>query len=146
MYTHLNDLTTSTPCTAIWHLKTFEDDSYIDNNTLHARTEHHSLVEYLITHHLTSADEEEEHFPTAPLNDDVWMEEPVPDRHLYIHEHSQHDLCPYPCPSSLNQLHLTPDYTPTPQYMDLSDIFNFPDVITTASNNDIPNQEDVLKL
>ena len=50
--------------------------------------------------HLTSAkeeDDEEEHFPTAPFNDDIWMEEPVPDRHLCISERSQpHDLCPYP--------------------------------------------------
>ena len=50
-----------------------------------------------MAHHLTSADKEEyeveEHFPTGPLNDDVWIEEPVPDWHLCIHEHSQHDLC-----------------------------------------------------
>ena len=26
--------------------------------------------------------EEEEDFPTAPLDDDIWMEEPVPDRHF----------------------------------------------------------------
>ena len=28
-------------------------------------------------------------FPTAPLNDDIWLEEPVPARHLCIHEKSQ---------------------------------------------------------
>ena len=99
-------------------------------------------------HHLTSADKEEEdakeHFPTAPLNDDVWMKEPVPDRNLCIHKHSQHDLCSYPCPYTLDQLHLTPDYAP--QYMNLSDILNFPDVITTASDEDIPNLEDFLQL
>ena len=100
--------------------------------------------------HLTSADEEEEdveeHVPAAPLNDDIWMEEWVPDRHLCIHEHSQHDLCPDPCPYSLDQLHLTPEYAPTPQYIDLSDIFNFPDVITTTSDEDIPILEDVPEL
>ena len=74
------------------------------------------------------------------------MEDPVPDRHLCIHEHSLHNLCPYPCPYSLDQLHLTPDYAPTPHYMDLSDIFDFPDVTTTASHEDIPNLEDVLEL
>ena len=97
--------------------------------------------------HLSSTDnneEEEEHFPTAPLNNDVWMEEPVPDRHLCINEDSQHDLCPYPCLYSLDQLHLAPDYTM--QYMDLSDILDLPDVITTASDKDIPNLEDVLQL
>ena len=85
-HAHLNDLTTS-----IHHL-TFEehDDSSIDSNPIHDS-------------HVTSADEEvEEHFPAAPLSDDVWMEEPVPDRHLCINEHSQHDFCPYPCPYSLD--------------------------------------------
>ena len=62
----------------------------------------------------------EEHSPMASLDDNVWMEEPVPDRHLCIHEDSQHDLCPYPCLYSLDQLHLTPDYVP--QYMDLRNI------------------------
>ena len=99
-----------------------------------------------MAHHLTSTEEEgdKEHFPTAPLNDGVWMEEPVQDRHLCIHEHSQHDLCPYPWPYSLDQLHLTPDYAP--QYMDLNNIFNFPYVITTASDKDIPSLEDVLQI
>ena len=36
----------------------------------------------------------EEHFPTISLDDDFWMEEPVPERHLCIHENSHHDLCP----------------------------------------------------
>ena len=65
--------------------------------------EQSSPTEHQMAHHLTSADDEEEveeeHFPTAPLSNDVWMEEPVPDRQLCIYEHSQpHDLCPYPCP------------------------------------------------
>ena len=87
--------------------------------------EQSSLTEHPMACHLHRADEEEdkeECFPTAPLDDDVWMEEPVPDRHLCIHEHSQHNLCPYHCPYSLDQLHLTPEYTPTPQYMDLNNI------------------------
>ena len=103
-----------------------------------------------MAHHLTSAEaeeDEEECFPTLPLDDDVWMEELVTDRNLCIHEHSQpHDLCPYPCPYSLDQLHLTPEYAPTPQYLKLSNIFDFHNVITTASDNDIPTLEDVLKL
>ena len=128
------------------HLKFEADDgSSLDNNTLLARMEHHSPVEHPMACHLSNTDEEEEeHFPTAPLNDDAWMEEPVPDRHLCNHEDSQHNLCPYPCLYSLDQLHLTPDYAP--QYMDLSDIFDFQDVITTASDEDIPNLEDVLKI
>ena len=86
------------------------DDSLLDDNTLHARMENHSPEEHPVAHHLTSAEEEEEdeededleeHFPTSLLNDDVWMEEPVPDRHLCIHEHSQHSLCPIPLPIQL---------------------------------------------
>ena len=124
----------------------------IDSNPIHGRTEQSSPTEHQMAHHLTSAEEEEEEeenndFPTVSLGVDVWIKEPVPDRHLCIHEHSQpHDLCPYPCPHGLDQLHPTPEYAPTPQYMDLSDIFDFPDVMTTASDEDIPSLEDVLKL
>ena len=75
------------------------------------------------------------------------MEEPLPDRHLCIHEQSQaHNLCFYPWPYSLDQLHPAPKYPPEPQHMDLSDIFDFPDVMTTASDNDTPNLEDVFGL
>ena len=42
--------------------------------------------------------DEEEDFPTVPLDDDHWTTEEIPDRHLCIHEHSvPHSLCPYPC-------------------------------------------------
>ena len=75
------------------------------------------------------------------------MEETVQDGHLCIHEQSQpYNLCPYPCPYSLDQLHLTPEYAPALQCMDLSNTFDFPDVMTTASSEDIPSLEDVLKL
>ena len=127
-----------------------DDDFSLDNNTLLARTECHSPVKHPMACHLSSTDEdeeeeeEEENFPTAPLNDDVWMEESVPVKHLCIHEDSQHDLCLYPCPYSLDQLHFASDYSP--QYMDFSDIFNFQDVMTTTSDEDIPNLEDVLQL
>ena len=66
------------------------------------------------------------------------------ERHLYIHENSQHDLCPYPCLYSLNQLHLTQN--DALQYMNLSDIFKFLNIITTARDKDIPSLEDILKL
>ena len=132
---------------------TFEEDDYssLCRDTPNTRTEHHSPEEHPMAHHLTSIEEEdkeeedtEEDFPTAPLNDNVWMEKPVPDRHLCIHEHSQNKLCPYPCLYSLDQLHLTLDYAP--QYMDLGDILDLADKITIASDKDIPNLEDVLQL
>ena len=31
----------------------------------------------------------EENFPTAPLDDDIWLKDSFPDRHLCIHEQSQ---------------------------------------------------------
>ena len=99
--------------------------------------------------HLPSITEEdkddiEEHFQTVSLDDNVWMEEPVPKRHLCIHESSQPDLCPYPCPYSLNPLHLAQE--DAMQYIDLNDIFDFPDIIVSASNDDVPSLEDILRL
>ena len=49
---------------------------------------------------MTSPPLTEEHFPTAPLDDDVWAEEPIPDRCLYIHERPDepNHQCSYPCP------------------------------------------------
>ena len=124
-----------------------DEKSSLGRDTPLDRTDHHSPIEHPMAHHLSSADEndvgeEEEHFLIALLNDAVWMEEPVPDRHVSIHEDSQHHLCLYPCPYSLDQLHL--NYIP--QHMDLSDISDFQDVKTTASDEDIPNLEDVLQL
>ena len=132
------------------HLRFKDDDnSSINSATFHARTEHHSPVEHPLAHHLSSADDnkeetdkKEEHFPTGPLHDNIWMEEPVPGRHLCIHEDSQHKLCMYPCPYSLDQLHL--NYAP--QCMDLCKISNFQDVTTTTSDEDIPILEDVFQL
>ena len=88
---------------------TFEED----RDTPYHSMEHHLPDENTLACHLTSMEEEdedeedaEEHFPTSSLDDDVWMIEPVSERYLYIHENSQHDLCPYPCLYSLNLLHL----------------------------------------
>ena len=129
--------------TACHHLTSKEDRA-----TAHPRMEHHLPDENTMACQLTSMEEDEEDaeecLPTALLDEDVWMEEPVPERHLCIHENSQHDLCPYPCPYSLNQLHLAENNAP--QYMDLSDIFKFPNVMTSASDEDIPSLEDILKL
>ena len=45
---------------------------------------------------------EEEDFPTAQLHDAIWLEDPVPDRHLYIHVQSQPLYqCSHPCPYTL---------------------------------------------
>ena len=83
---------------------------------------------------------DEEDFQTVPLEDDHWTTEEIPDRHLCIHKHS---LCPYPCPCM--------DYTSTLFHntLDLSDISEFEDLMTTSSDEDIPVLDDeiwILKL
>ena len=78
--------------------------------------------------------EEEEDFQTVALDDDHWITDLVPDRHLCIHEHLQpHSLCCYQCLYSL-------DSTPASYHdtLDLSDISDFEDVMTTSSDEEIP--------
>ena len=100
-------------------------DKEDNESSLDPRIEDHSPKDDILAHHLPSIAEEEdndteEHFPTVSLDDDFWMEEPVPERHLWIHENSQHNLCPYLCAYSLNPLHLTQE--DGPQYLDLNNI------------------------
>ena len=116
---------------------TYEDDTM----------ENHSSEDDILACHLPSIaaeedNEMEEHFPTVSADDDFWIKDPIPERHLHIHEDAEHDLCPYPCPYDLNQLHLTQEDA---QYMDLNDIFDFPDVMVSA-DHDMPSLEDILKL
>ena len=63
-----------------------------------------------------------------------------------MNSHNLMTCGPYPWPYSLDQLHPTPEYASAPQYMDLSDIFHFPDGMTATSNKDIPSLEDVFGL
>ena len=78
-----------------------------------------------------------------------WLEDPVTDRHLFIHEQSQpHYQCSYPCPYILDLPHYTPEYASPPYYemIDLSDILDLQDVMTTTSDEDIPDLEDIFRL
>ena len=122
-----------------------------DSSPLHGRAELSSHVQqHMVYHHTDDAFQgatKEEDFPTAPWNEDIWLEEPVPVRHLCIIEQSQQDfLCSYPCPCSLNLPPLTPEDTPVSYHemMDLDDISDFQDVMTTTSKADIPSLDDVL--
>ena len=79
---------------AVHHQLTYEEDA-----TSLVMIENLSSEDDILAHHLPSITEEEdddieEHFSTVPLDDDFWMEEPVPERHLCIHDNAQHDLCP----------------------------------------------------
>ena len=92
------------------HQLTYEEH---DESSLDSRMETHSPEDDVLASHLPSIDEEDddmkEHLLTVSLDDSFWMEEPVPEKHLCVHENSQHDLCPYPCLYNLNLLHLTPE-------------------------------------
>ena len=95
----------------------------------------------------------EEHFPTAPLDDEVWCEDPILDRPLCIHErpHKPNLQCSYPCPYSTTTCRMVlPQSTPhgaavlNYEQMEFSDISSdFPDNMMTTSNDDIPDLEDI---
>ena len=130
--------------TAFHHLtfSSSDEDSPVRTNTpdsspLHGKTEPPSLVQHHIDYHHTSpgtddsfqdTSAKEENFPTAPPDDNIWLEDPVPDRHLCIHEQSQpHYQYSYPCPYRLNLPQSAPEDAPAPYYemMDLSNISDF---------------------
>ena len=146
---------------SVCHHWIFSDDenSSLNSNQLHDRMELSLPVEQPMCHCLTDnsfqdvtseeeeEEEEEELFPTAPLDDKIWMEETVPDRHLCIHEQSKpHDLCPLPLPIQLVSATPTPEYASAPWHMDLRNLFDFPDVMTTTSDEDILSLEDFFGL
>ena len=95
----------------------------------------------------------EEHFPTAPLDDEVWSEDPIPDRVLCIHKgpHGSNLQCSYPWFYSttafrMDLLQSTPQGAIVLNYeqIDFSDIpSDFPDIMMTTSDNDIPDFEDI---
>ena len=96
----------------------------------------------------------EEHFPTAPLDDEIWLEDPIPDRQLCIQKapHEPNHQCSYPCPYSTTTFRIDlPQSTPQDEavlnygLMDFSDIpSDLPDIMMTTSDNDIPDLEDIL--
>ena len=74
----------------------------------------------------------------VPLDSDHWTTEEIPDRTLCIHEHAlPHRMCLYPCPYATYQVSSYVDS------LDLSDIFDFEDIMITSSNKDIPALEDI---
>ena len=95
----------------------------------------------------------DKHFPTTPLDDDIWTEEQIPDRCLYIHETTDepNNQCSYLCPYDsttfqMDLLQSTPQSETVFHYdlMDLSDISSdLPHIMATMSEADIPDLEDV---
>ena len=121
-------------------IDTSEDDA--PSPCIHSQIQTHrpepqtSTSEGTLDAHVYPWDSKEEDFQTVPLDDGHWTTEEIPDRPLCIHEHSlPHRLCPYLCPYANYQI---PSYIET---MELSDIFNFEDIMITSSNEDIPAPE-----
>ena len=95
-----------------------------------------------------------ENFQTVPLDDDVWSEDPIPDRCLCIHDtpdesnHQYSYSCPYRSTTFRMDLsQSTPQNEAVFYYdpMDFSDISSdLSDIMTTTSDNDIPNLVHVL--
>ena len=80
----------------------------------------------------------EQDFQTVPLNDEHWDMEEIHKRPLCIHEHAlPHGLCLYPCPYVNYQ---TSSYYDS---LDLSNISEFEDAMTTSSDEDVPPLEDI---
>ena len=80
---------TSDPC--LWHCSTPDDSPLWGRAEPPSQLQHH--INYYYTSTLSIDDsfqgataEDEEDFPTVPLDDNIWLENPVPDRHLCIHE------------------------------------------------------------
>ena len=87
---------------------------------------------------LEAEGEVEEDFQTVPLDGEHWDMEEIHDRPLCIHEHSlPHGLCPYPCPYLDYQASLYDDT------LDLSNISEFKDLMTTSSDQEIPALNDI---
>ena len=127
------------------------------SSPLHERVEAPSPVHHHMNYHHTSTpsthdsfqDATEEDFPTAPLDGTIWLEDPVPDTHLCIHDQSQlHYQCSYHCPYRLDLPHSSPEDAPAPYYemMDLSDISDIEGVTTTTCDEDILDLEDIFRL
>ena len=84
-----------------------------DNSPIYRGAEPPSPVHHHVNHHhmsTPSTDEfffqdatADENFPTAPLDDDILLEDQIPNRPLCNHEPSKPNYqCSYPCPYSLD--------------------------------------------
>ena len=83
--------------------------------------------------------DEEEDFPTVPLDDEHWAAEIVPERTFCIHENGlPNTVCQHPCPYWKND---------TVSYIDslaLSDISDYEDyMMTTSDDEDLPGMDKV---
>ena len=161
-YTHPKDSEATVLYTAIWCLAVlmkralWDPVTYIhlwhssssDSNPFHGRAEPPSPVQHYMNYHHTctpSTDDffhdatAEGDFPTAQIDDTICLEDPVPDRHLCIHEESQlHYQNSYPYPYRLDLPHPLQK-----MQQDLSDISDIQNVMTTTSDDNLSDLEDI---
>ena len=129
-----------------------EQNFYLQCTTTCVITSHLPHNQFLIEAWVDDTSSKE-HFPTAPLDDGVWAEEPILDRCLCIHEtpDKPNHLCSYPCPYDstiirVDSLQSMPWNVAVLNYkqMDISDISaDLPDIMTTMSDDDIPDLVDL---
>ena len=89
--------------------------------------------------YLDSPDEEED-FPTVPLDDEHWTSEIMHERTFCIHKNGlPNNICQCPCPYGDSD---TVSYMDS---LDLSDISDYEDyMMTTSDDNEIPGMDEVL--
>ena len=85
-----------------------------------------------------SDSDEEEDFPTLPLDDKHWTSEIVPERTFCIHKNGlPNNVCQHPCPCGNTY---TVSYLDS---LDLNDILDYEDYMMTTSDDEIPGMEEV---
>ena len=83
--------------------------------------------------------DEEEDFPTVPLDDEHWTAEIMPERTFCIHKNGlPNNVCQHPCPYGNSD---TVSYMDS---LDLSDILDYEDyMMTTSDDEDLTRMEEV---
>ena len=120
-----------------------ESPSQLQHHKLHYQTSIPSTDDPFLD---ARAEEEEESFPTAPLDDDIWLEDPVPDRHVCIMSSHNH-ITSVPilahtaltCHIQLQKMH---QHHTTRWWTSMTSQIS---KMTTTSDEDIPDLEDIYR-
>ena len=130
------------------HCSTIEGESELSRNKHRTYTKH--ISPFVPSHWCCDQDpdstpvysdspDEEEDFPTGPLDDKHWTSEIVPERTFCIHENGlPNKVSQYPCPYGNND---TVSYMDS---LDLSDILDYEDyMLTTSDDEELLGMEEV---
>ena len=171
---HLQDTDATTPHTAAWCSPALmmraiwdavNDAAHLPVQILEVQPQGSRCFIFSAPHHthhnlfLTEAWDDvsssfSEHFPTAPLDDDIWAEEQILDRGLCIHERPDepNHQCSYLCSYESNITFWIDFLQSMPwnevvfncDLMDFSDILYLWDIMMTTRDADIPDPDDIL--